>query len=177
LNLFKLSNRWRHSVKKIANGWLQVGAIAISTHRLSLETTHARGSRSRHDQTRVAPALLPVLASLTKETLRTGKSVPVPHKSEMHFDPAALPGVMAPAVILGIVSAATKMLTGYQAAARTGAGRHGRLRAGVVLIARGEFSIVIAGLGAAAEPRLGPLAAAYVLFLAVLGPALARVVK
>jgi monovalent cation:H+ antiporter-2, CPA2 family len=95
----------------------------------------------------------------------------------MQIDPAALPGVMAPAVILGIVSAATKVLTGYQAAARTGADRRGRLRAGLVLIARGEFSMVIAGLGAAAEPRLGPLAAAYVLLLAVLGPALARLVR
>jgi CPA2 family monovalent cation:H+ antiporter-2 len=95
----------------------------------------------------------------------------------LQIDPAALPGVMAPAVILGIVSSATKVLTGCQAAVRTGADRRGRFRAGVVLIARGEFSIVIAGLGAAAEPRLGPLAAAYVLFLAVLGPALARLVK
>jgi CPA2 family monovalent cation:H+ antiporter-2 len=41
-------------------------------------------------------------------------------------------------------------------------------------VARGEFSIVIAGLGTALEPQLGPLSAAYVLFLAVLGPLLAR---
>jgi Kef-type K+ transport system membrane component KefB len=44
----------------------------------------------------------------------------------------------------------------------------------MALVARGEFSIVIAGLGAGLEPQLGPLAAAYVLFLAVLGPVLAR---
>jgi K+:H+ antiporter subunit KhtU len=37
--------------------------------------------------------------------------------------------------------------------------------------------MVIAGLGAAAEPQLGPLAAAYVLFLAILGPVLARFAK
>jgi len=36
---------------------------------------------------------------------------------------------------------------------------------------------VIAGLGAAVEPRIGPLSAAYVLFLAVLGPILARLAK
>ena len=44
------------------------------------------------------------------------------------------------------------------------------------LVARGEFSIVIAGLAVAAgrEPALGPLATAYVLILAVLGPILAR---
>jgi CPA2 family monovalent cation:H+ antiporter-2 len=47
------------------------------------------------------------------------------------------------------------------------------------LVARGEFSIVIAGFGANAglEAQLGPLAAAYVLFLAVLGPILARTVE
>jgi hypothetical protein len=33
------------------------------------------------------------------------------------------------------------------------------------------------GLGAHLEPQLGPLSAAYVLFLAVLGPILARAVK
>ena len=47
----------------------------------------------------------------------------------------------------------------------------------MLLIARGEFSIVIAGLGGAVEPRLGPLAAAYVLLLAILGPVLARVME
>jgi len=44
-------------------------------------------------------------------------------------------------------------------------------------VARGEFSIVIAGLGVAIEPRLGPLSAAYVLLMAVLGPFLARLVR
>jgi CPA2 family monovalent cation:H+ antiporter-2 len=45
------------------------------------------------------------------------------------------------------------------------------------LVARGEFSIVIAGLGTTLEPALGPIAAAYVLLMAVLGPVLARVAK
>lgn len=40
-----------------------------------------------------------------------------------------------------------------------------------------SFSIVIAGLGAGLEPQLGPLAAAYVLFLAILGPILTRAVQ
>jgi len=48
--------------------------------------------------------------------------------------------------------------------------RRGRLRAGMALVARASFSIVIAGLGVGLEPQLGPLSAAYVLFLAVLGP-------
>ncbi len=44
----------------------------------------------------------------------------------------------------------------------------------MALVTRGEFSIVIAGLGVGLAPQLGPLAAGYVLFLAVLGPVLAR---
>jgi len=84
--------------------------------------------------------------------------------------------VAALALSLGVVTAFTKVLTGYLAAKRVGIDHRGCLRAGAALVARGEFSIVIAGLGAAVEPRLGP-AAAYVLFLAVLGPVLARLVK
>jgi K+:H+ antiporter subunit KhtU len=56
-------------------------------------------------------------------------------------------------------------------------GQRARWRAGVVLIARGEFSVVIAGLGAAVEPALEPVAAAYVLFLAIGGPLFSRIVK
>jgi hypothetical protein len=37
----------------------------------------------------------------------------------------------------------------------------------MALAVHGEFSIVIAGLGAGLEPQLGPLSAAYVLLLAV----------
>jgi monovalent cation:H+ antiporter-2, CPA2 family len=95
----------------------------------------------------------------------------------LQIDPRTLPRVMILAVCLGIVSSATKVLTGYWAAGRAGLDRRGRIRAGAVLVARGEFSIIIAGLGASIEPQLGPLAAAYVLFLAILGPALARFVK
>lgn len=45
------------------------------------------------------------------------------------------------------------------------------------LVARGEFSIVIAGLGVAIEPHLGSLAAAYVLLMVIAGPVLARLAK
>jgi CPA2 family monovalent cation:H+ antiporter-2 len=94
----------------------------------------------------------------------------------LQIDPATLPSALPSAVLLGVVTAATKVVTGFWAARRTGIDRRGRLRAGVALVARGEFSIVIAGLGAHLEPQLGPLSAAYVLFLAVLGPTLARLV-
>jgi len=95
----------------------------------------------------------------------------------LQIDPGSLPAVLPLAVALGVVSALTKVVTGYWAAKRTGGNRRACLRAGAALTPRGEFSIVIAGLGAAVEPRLGPLAAAYVLFLAVLGPILTRAVK
>ncbi len=41
-------------------------------------------------------------------------------------------------------------------------------------MARGDFSIVIAGLAVGVEPRIGPLATAYVLILVVVGPLTAR---
>lgn len=41
-------------------------------------------------------------------------------------------------------------------------------------MARGEFSIVIAGLAVGVEPRIGPPATAGVLILVVLGPLAAR---
>ena len=69
------------------------------------------------------------------------------------------------------------MLTGWWAAQRTTHEKRAGLRAGVALLARGEFSMVIAGLGIAVEPRPGPFAAAYVLLLVMLGPVLARAVK
>jgi hypothetical protein len=62
------------------------------------------------------------------------------------------------------------------AARRAGVAATGRLRAGTALVPRGEFNIVIAGLAVTAgtDSRLGPLAAAYVLILAIAGPLLAR---
>ena len=95
----------------------------------------------------------------------------------LQVDPATLPPVLLLAVALGLVSAATKIYSGWWAARRAGADSCGGLRAGAALVARGEFSIVIAGLGVSLEPQLGPLAAAYVLFLAVLGPILARTIE
>lgn len=95
----------------------------------------------------------------------------------LEIDPKTLPPVAGVAIALGLVTALTKILTGYLAARRAGIGKDGRLRAGMALVARGEFSIVIAGLGISIEPALGPVAAAYVLFLAVLGPMVARWAK
>ncbi|MGC5039990.1 cation:proton antiporter [Streptomyces sp. DT190] len=94
----------------------------------------------------------------------------------LHTDPASIPPVLLPALALAAVTTATKIATGYWAARRAGIGPRGRWRAGGTLVARGEFSIVIAGLAVAAgiEPSLGPLTTAYVLILVLLGPLTAR---
>ncbi|MGI5472413.1 cation:proton antiporter [Streptomyces sp. CA-132043] len=89
-------------------------------------------------------------------------------------DPTAIPPVLLPALLLAVVTTVTKILTGWYAARRAGIGPNGRLRAGGALVARGEFSIVIAGLTTAVEPRIGPIATAYVLIMVILGPLTAR---
>ncbi|MEZ5171543.1 MAG: cation:proton antiporter [Acidimicrobiia bacterium] len=94
----------------------------------------------------------------------------------LQIDPADLPGALGLAAALALVTALTKVATGWWSARASGISWQGRLRAGVTLVARGEFSIVIAGIAVAAEIEgdLGPLAATYVLILAVAGPLLAR---
>ena len=92
-------------------------------------------------------------------------------------DPGAIPPVLPVAAALAVVTAGTKMATGWWAARRAGVGRPARVRAATVIVPRGEFSIVIAGLAASVQPRLGPLAAAYVLIMAVAGPVVARLAE
>lgn len=97
----------------------------------------------------------------------------------LHTDPRALPPVLGIAFLLAIAGMLTKIGTGWWAARRAGIGSLGRARAGLALVPRGEFNIVIATLAVTAgvHPDLGPLAAAYVLILAVLGPVAARGVE
>jgi monovalent cation:H+ antiporter-2, CPA2 family len=91
--------------------------------------------------------------------------------------PANLLPLAGVAALLAVAGILTKVATGWIAARRAGIGPIGRARAGAALIPRGEFNIVIAGLAVTAHvhPDLGPLAAAYVLVLAVTGPFAARV--
>jgi CPA2 family monovalent cation:H+ antiporter-2 len=83
---------------------------------------------------------------------------------------------LAPALLLVAVTALGKLVAGWYAARRQGARIAGRLRAGTALIARGEFSIVIAALGASLThgEELAALAAAYVLTTAIIGPLAAK---
>jgi CPA2 family monovalent cation:H+ antiporter-2 len=93
----------------------------------------------------------------------------------LSVDPSTLPPVLFGAAVLAVVTLVTKVLTAWYAAGRDGAGPRGRMRAGLVLAARGEFAVVIAGLAVASGvDEVGPLTAAYVLILAVASPILAR---
>jgi monovalent cation:H+ antiporter-2, CPA2 family len=94
--------------------------------------------------------------------------------------PSTIPPVLGAAVLLALVTTVTKLATGWWAARRQGISTMGRARAGAALVARGEFSIVIAGLAVAAgavDDQLAALTTAYVLEMAVLGPLAARLVE
>ena len=92
------------------------------------------------------------------------------------IEPADIVSALPVALGLAVVTGATKVFTGWWAAGRAGVAIRGRIRAGTTLMARGEFSIVIAGLAtlSGVEDGLGALATSYVLILAVIGPVLTR---
>jgi CPA2 family monovalent cation:H+ antiporter-2 len=94
----------------------------------------------------------------------------------LQLDARAMTSVIGAAAALWVLSAALKVITGWWAARHAGIGPRGAARAGTALIARGEFSILLAQLsvGAGLEPQLGPLATTYVLLCAISGPLLAR---
>jgi CPA2 family monovalent cation:H+ antiporter-2 len=98
----------------------------------------------------------------------------------LNTDPSTIPPVLGWALVLAVITAVTKMVTGIWAGKRAGIARRGRFRAGAALIARGEFSIVIAGLAVTSgvvPDELAALATAYVLLMAILGPLAARYVE
>ncbi|HEY0447619.1 cation:proton antiporter [Actinophytocola sp.] len=94
--------------------------------------------------------------------------------------PSTIPPVLGAALALAVATTVTKVVTGWWAAKRQGIAKMGRARAGAALVARGEFSIVIAGLAVSAgavDHQLAALATAYVLIMAVFGPLAARAVE
>lgn len=90
------------------------------------------------------------------------------------LEPGAVFGALLPAGALALVAIVTKMVTGWLLTSHVGT--RARLRAGTTLVARGEFSIVIASLGAAGAfaTDLQGLAAAFVLLTAIVGPLMAK---
>jgi CPA2 family monovalent cation:H+ antiporter-2 len=94
----------------------------------------------------------------------------------LSVDPASLIPTALPAALLAVAGMGTKLVTGWWGARRWQMDRTARVHAGVALMARGEFSLVIAGLAVAAglEPRIASITVAYVILLAVVSPILAR---
>lgn len=97
----------------------------------------------------------------------------------LSVDPSTIPEVLPQALLLGVMTGGTKFASAYFTSKRSGLDRTHSLHAATILLSRGEFSIVIAGLGVAAgiEPELGPVAVAYVLLMVVAGPLLARLAR
>ena len=92
------------------------------------------------------------------------------------IEPGEIVDALPVAIVLAVLTGVTKAATGAWAARRIGVAVRGQVRAGTVLIARGEFSIVIAGLATASavQDGLAALATSYVLVLAIAGPILTR---
>lgn len=93
----------------------------------------------------------------------------------LQTDPRQIPPVFLAALALGFVTMVTKIAVGMWAARRAGVQLPGQVRAGTIMVPRGEFNIVIAGLATSAGlAGIGPLSAAYVMIMAVAGPILTR---
>lgn len=94
----------------------------------------------------------------------------------INVDPARLVDNAVPALVLAVLGVGSKMATGWFATRRKGMSRAAARRAAMILIARGEFSIVLAGIAVAGgvDEDLGPIVVTYVLLLAIIGSTLAR---
>ncbi|GIP36909.1 potassium transporter [Paenibacillus sp. J31TS4] len=81
--------------------------------------------------------------------------------------------VAAGAVVLTVLA---NVVSGMIAGRKAGLSHKASLNIGLTVMARGEFSIIVANLGIAAGllPQLKPFSALYVLILAILGPLLAK---
>ncbi|HUO45635.1 MAG TPA: cation:proton antiporter [Acidimicrobiia bacterium] len=97
----------------------------------------------------------------------------------LQIDPRSLPPLVVPILLVALVTGLTKFGTINWVGRRRGLSSRSQRRAGAVLLARGEFSIVIAGLAitAGAPTEMTALAAGYVLVMATAGPLVARAVR
>jgi len=95
----------------------------------------------------------------------------------LNTDLSQIPSMLIPALILAILTIFTKFLTGWMAARTVANSTISRLRAGALLSARGEFSVIIAGLAATSTvlpSSFQALVAGYILITATTAPILAR---
>ena len=92
------------------------------------------------------------------------------------IDPFALGGAVWAALGAVLVTLVGNVVAGVLAGRSAGLSPRASLNIGLTIVSRGEFSIIMANLGAAGGllPVLQPFAALYVLLLAILGPLLTR---
>ena len=97
----------------------------------------------------------------------------------LSIDPSTIPPVLGWAVLVGFVTAVTKVLTGWWAGRSLEPDRRARAVVGAALVPRGEFSLAIAGLaaGSAVDERLGPFTVAYVIITIVIGSIATRILS
>ncbi len=178
---FVASARWGHHMGRVLahpdNEQLMLRILALTLVVAALaELVHASA----------AVGAFLVGLTLTGETADRAREVLTPLRDlfaaifflsiGLAVDATELLPMLPAALLLAVVTGATKVLTGRYAARRDGVARRGQLRAGTALVTRGEFSLVILGLAGAADGRLGALVTGYVLVLAVTGPVLMRYV-
>jgi CPA2 family monovalent cation:H+ antiporter-2 len=90
----------------------------------------------------------------------------------LSIDPGTFPSVWLPAVVLVILAVVVKVGGGWVAGRRSGLSQRGSLTLGLTLVARGEFSIILAGIAVSVgQARLGALLALLVLGLSLVGTA------
>lgn len=95
----------------------------------------------------------------------------------LSVDPSDLPPALGTAVVLAVVTMTTKFGGGLVIGRREGLDVRAQARTGAILIARGEFSIVIALIAVRSGlDFVAPVAIGYVLILVVVGPVIARFV-
>lgn len=95
------------------------------------------------------------------------------------IDPGRIPDALPVALLLAVITGGTKFIAGWKTAEWAGLPWRRRSVVGATLLARGEFSLAIAGLAVAAQvrPNPAPVIATYVVIMALSGPIIARIVS
>lgn len=179
LAAFAASYRWGHHVGRLVE---HPDSEQLLLRILGITLIVAAVAESLHASAAVGAFLVGL--TLTGDTAERARKVLGPLRDlfaaifflaiGFSVDPHELVPMLPAALALAAVTAGTKVLTGMFAARRDGVARRGQLRAGMELVARGEFSLIIIGLAGASLPAVAAVATAYVFVMATLGPVLAR---
>jgi monovalent cation:H+ antiporter-2, CPA2 family len=177
---FVASYRWGHHLQRVVG---HPDSEQLLLRILGLTLIVAAAAELVHASAAVGAFLVGL--TLTGETANRARTVLTPLRDlfaaifflaiGLSVNPKDLLPMLPAALALAVVTAATKVATGWFAAGREGVARRGRWRAGSALIARGEFSLVIIGLVGVTLEEVGDVATPYVFILAIVGPVLTRI--